>query len=101
MSMPTFWSGLAGVSLSSALIAGQDRDVLEHRLAAIAEARRLNRSHLEPTAQLVDDERGERLTLNILGNDQQRPAALNHGLQQRQQRLQPRELLLVDQEVGV
>jgi len=34
------------------------RDVLEHRLAAIAEARRLNRRHLEAAAELVDDEGG-------------------------------------------
>src|SRR3546814_20281235 len=31
----------------------QDRDVLEHRLAAIAEARRLDRGDLQPATQLV------------------------------------------------
>src|SRR5256712_187496 len=41
------------------LAAGQDRDVFEHRLPTIAEAGRLDRSHLEPAAQLVDDERRE------------------------------------------
>ena len=39
------------------LAAGQDGDVFEHGLAAIAEARRLDRRDLEAAAQLVDDER--------------------------------------------
>src|SRR5262249_9356765 len=83
------------------LTAGQDRDILEHRLAAITEAWRLDRSHLEAAAQLVDDKRRERLTLNVLGDDQQWPPALHDRFQQRQQRLQPREFLLVDQDVRV
>src|SRR6516162_11021587 len=35
------------------LTAGQSRDILEHGLAAIAEARRLDGRHLEAAAQLV------------------------------------------------
>ena len=54
------------------LAAGQDRDVLEHRLAAIAEARRLDGRDLEAAAQLVDDERGQRLALDLFGDDEQR-----------------------------
>src|SRR6476620_310978 len=46
------------------LAAGQDGDVLQHGLAAIAEARRLDRRDLEAAAQLVDDERGQRLELD-------------------------------------
>src|SRR5207253_4940294 len=38
------------------LTRSQDRDVLEHRLAAIAEARSLDGRDLEATAKLVDDE---------------------------------------------
>ena len=56
------------------LAAGQDGDVLEHGLAAIAEARRLDRRDLEAAAQLVDDEGGKRLAFDILGDDQQRTA---------------------------
>ena len=80
--------------------AGQDRNVLEHRLAAVAEAWRLHRGRLEPASQLVDDECGQSLALDLLGDDQQRPAGLNHALQQRQHRLQTGELLFVDQDVG-
>ena len=64
------------------LAAGQDGDVLEHRLAPIAEAGRLHRRDLEPAAQLVDDQRRQRLALDVLGDDQQRLAALYDRLEQ-------------------
>ena len=80
---------------------GKDRDVLEHRLAAIAEARRLDRRHLQAAAQLVDDQGRQRLALDILGDDEQRFASLHHRLEHGQHRLQRGELLLVDENVGV
>src|SRR4030095_3208720 len=83
------------------LAAGQDGDVFEHRLAAIAEARRLDGRDLEAAAQLVDDERRQRFAFDVLGNDQQRATALAHCLENRQHRLEVRQLLLVDQDVGV
>src|SRR6185437_6870920 len=52
--------------LADQLALGEDGDVLEHRLAAIAEAGRLDRRDLEAAAQLVDDERGQRLALDVL-----------------------------------
>src|SRR5215470_2492026 len=54
------------------LSAGEDRDVLEHGLAAIAEARRLARRDLERSAQLVHDQRRERLALDVFGHDEER-----------------------------
>ena len=83
------------------LAAGEDGDVLEHGLAAIAEARRLHRRDLEAAAELVDDERGKRLALDVLGDDQQRLAGLHDRLEDRQHRLQVRELLLVEEDVRV
>ena len=83
------------------LAAGEDGDVLQHGLAAIAEARRLDGGDLEAAAQLVDDERGERLALDLFGDDQQRTARLHHRFEHRQQLLQVRQLLLVDEDVGV
>src|SRR5262249_29577377 len=53
------------------LAAGQDRDVLQHGLAAVTEPRCLHGRYLEAAAQLVDDEGGERLAFHVLGNDQQ------------------------------
>ena len=56
------------------LTAGQHRDVLQHLLAAIAEARRLDGGGVERAAQLVDDERRERFALDVLGDDEERLA---------------------------
>src|ERR1700758_2841558 len=83
------------------LAAGQDRDVLQHGLAAIAEARRLDGGDLQTAAQAVDDEGGESLALDVLGDDDQRLAGLHHGLEQRKQLVQRGQLLLVDEDVGV
>ena len=74
--------------LGDHLAAGEDGDVLEHRLAAIAEARRLDGRDLEAAAQLVDDQRRERLALDVLGDDEQRLAGLHDRLEDGQQRLQ-------------
>ena len=87
--------------LADHLAAGEDRNVLEHRLAAIAEARRLDRRDLEAAAQLVDDQGRERLALDVLGDDQQRTARLDDRFQDREHRLQVRQLLLVDEDVRV
>jgi hypothetical protein len=82
------FSSLMPRSSADHLAAGQDRDVLQHRLAAIAEARRLDGRDLQAAAQLVDDQRGQRLALDVLGDDQQRLAGLHHRFEQRQHRLQ-------------
>ena len=66
------------------LAAGEDGDVLEHGLAAVTEARRLHRRDLEAAAELVDDERGKRLALDVLGDDEQRLAGLHDRLEERQ-----------------
>src|SRR5205814_724788 len=86
--------------LGDQLTAGQDRHVLEHRLATITEAGRLDGGDLEAAAQLVDDQGGQRLALDVLGHDQERLARLHDRLEHRQHRLQARELLLEQQDVG-
>ena len=70
--------------LANHLTAGEDGYVLEHSLAAITKTRRLDGSDLKAAAQLVDDQRGERLTLHIFSDDEQRLGGLHHGLEQRQ-----------------
>ena len=87
--------------LGDGVAAGQDRDVFEHRLAAIAEARRLDRRDLQRAAQLVDDQRRQRFTLDVFRDDQQRTAEARHLLEHRQQVLHRADLLLVDQDDGV
>src|SRR3546814_9261360 len=58
--------------LADHIAGGEDCDILEHRFAAIAEARRLDGRDLEPTAELVDDERGQRLAFDVLGDNEKR-----------------------------
>ena len=87
--------------LGDGLAGREDGDVLQHGLAAVAEARRFHGGHLQAAAELVDDERGQRLALDILGDDEERLAALHHRLEDRQERLKRRELLLVDEDVNV
>ena len=87
--------------LGDHLAAGEDRDVLEHPLAAVAEARGLDGDAGERAAELVDDERRERLALDVLGDDQQRLARLDHLLEHRQQVADRADLLVGDQDVGV
>src|SRR5439155_11971157 len=60
------------------LAAGDDREVLQERLAAVAEERRLDRDGRKRLADGVDDQRGERLTVDVLGDDDQRLAGLGH-----------------------
>ena len=81
------------------LAAGEDRDVLQHRLAPITEAGRLHRDRVERAADLVDDERGERLAFDVLGDDQQLLARLHDLLEQREQVLHRADLAVVDQDV--
>ena len=51
------------------LAAGEDGDVLEHGLAALAEARGLDGDRAEGAADLVDHQGGEGLALDVLGDD--------------------------------
>ena len=87
--------------LGDHLAAREDGDVLEHPLAAIAEARRLDGDGGERAAQLVDDDRRERLALDVLGHDHQRPAGLDHLLEHRQDVLDGADLLVRDQDERV
>src|SRR5262249_28916920 len=81
--------------------ASQDRDILQHRLASVAEARSLDGSSLEAATQLVYDKGGEYLAFDIFGNDEGGFAGLHHRLQQRHQLIEARELLFIDQDIRV
>src|SRR5690606_38097023 len=83
------------------LTAGQDCQILKHCLAAIAEARSLDSSNLQAATQLVDDEGGECFALDVLSDDEERLAGLDNCLKDREQRLQARELLLVNADVWI
>ena len=83
------------------LAAGEDADVLEHGLAAIAEARSLHGAGVQSAAQLVDHEGGQRFAFHFLGDDQERLAGAGDLLEHRQQVLHVADLLLVDQNVRI
>src|SRR6267143_303519 len=83
------------------LAAGQNSDVLQHGLAAIAEARSLDGSDLEAAAQTVDDQGGESFAFDVFRDNHKRLAALHYGFQQGKQFIQLRKLLFVDQDVGI
>src|SRR5215217_7975096 len=87
--------------LGDDLAAGQGGDVLEHGLAAVAEPGGLDGGALEGAADLVDDQGGQGLALDVLGDDHDRLAALHDLLQHREQVLDGRDLGVGDQEVGV
>ena len=78
--------------------AGQDRHVAEHRLAAVAEAGGLDGADVEHAAQLVDDQGGQGLALDVLGDDQERLARLGDLLEQRDHLAEAADLLLVKQD---
>src|SRR5213595_1167609 len=58
------------------LARGQDCDILQHGLAAIAKARSLDGRDLQAAAETVHHKGGQRLAFNVFGDDDQRLAAL-------------------------
>ena len=63
----------------------EDRHVLQHRLATIAEAGGLDGHRREGAADLVDHQGGEGLALDVLGDDDQRTVGLHDLLEGRDQ----------------
>src|SRR6056297_3285486 len=87
--------------LADHLGTGERGHVLQHRLAAVAEARGLHGGGLEGAADLVDDERGERLAVDVLGDDHQRAAGLHDLLEHRHEIADRGDLRRHEQQVGV
>src|SRR5690606_20400222 len=59
---------------------GQYSDVLEHGVATVAEAGRLDRAVAERAAQMVDAAARQRRAFGVLGDDQKRGARLGDRL---------------------
>ena len=87
--------------LGDAAATGEDGDVLEHGLAAVAEAGCLDGGDVQRAADAVHDERGQGLALDVLGDDEHRLAGLGDFLEQRHHVLEGADLLLVNENVGV
>src|SRR6185312_14397803 len=87
--------------LGDDLTAGEDRDVLEHPLATVAEARGFDGHTGEGAAELVHDQGREALALDVLGDDQERFTPLHHLLEHRQDVPHGADFLVRDEHVGV
>ena len=87
--------------LADDLTAGQDGDIPQHFLAAVAEAGSLDADTGKGAAQLIDDDGGKGFALDVLGDDDQLLAGLHDLLQQRQDLLDGGDLLIGDEDVGV
>ena len=79
--------------------AGQDRDILQHIFSSVAVARGLHRDHVEGAAELVDDQGGQSLALDVLGDDQELRAHLDDLLEDRQKILDVADLLVHDEDI--
>jgi hypothetical protein len=101
LEIETFFARLDAEVFGDHRAARQDGDVFEHGLAAVAEARSLDGSDLEAATQLVDDERSEGFAFDVFSDDDQRLAGLDDGFENREHGLEVRELLLVQENVGV
>ena len=81
--------------------AGQDGDVAEHLLAAVAEAGRLDADAVEAAAQTVDQQGRQGVALDVLGDDDELLAALDDLLQDGQDVLNGGDLLVGDEDIRV
>ena len=81
--------------------AGQHGDVLELLLASVAEAGGFDGEHVDRAAQLVDDQRGQRFAVHIVGDDHEVLGDLEQLLHQRDDILDGADLAVGDQDVGV
>ena len=80
------------------LAAGEDRDVLQHGLAAIAEARGLHGRDVQGAAELVDHQGGQRFAFDFFSDDHERLAHLGNLLEDREEVLHAADFLFVDQD---
>ncbi len=81
--------------------AGEDGDVFQHGLAAVAEARGLDGAGLEDAAQVVHHQGGERLAVDVFGDDEERLAGLGDLLEDRQEVADVGDLLVVQEDERV
>ena len=81
--------------------AGQDCDILKHFLASVAEAGSLDAHAGEGAAQLVENDSGQSLALDVLGDYQQLAAGFDDLLKQGQNLLNVGDLLIGDEDESV
>jgi len=83
------------------LAAGEDGDVFQHGLAAIAEAGGFNGRHMQRAADLVDHQGGQRFAFDVFGDDEERAAHFGDLFEDRQQIFHSADFLFIDQDERV
>ncbi len=78
------------------LAAGEDGDVFQHGLAAVAEAGSLNRGHMQRAADFVDHQGGQRFAFHVFRDDEQRLAHFGDLFQNGKQVFHAADFLFVD-----
>ena len=73
-------------------------DVLKNLLSPITESRRFHRGGEKNAPNLVDNQRREGLSFNILGNDQQGSARFSNLLEEWKEILEIGDLFLMDED---
>ncbi len=81
--------------------AGEDGDILEHFLAAVAEAGSFDGADLEAAAETVDNETGEGVLIDIFSDDEEAAAALGCAFEDGKNILEVRDFLVVEKDEGV
>ena len=92
---------LAANFLGNNLAAGEDSNILQHSLAAVAKARSLDSQSLEGTAELVYNDGSQSLAVQILGNDYQLLAHLDNLLKDWQDFVDGGNLFVGNQDVWI
>ena len=82
--------------LHNGLTTGENREIFEHGLAAIAIAWRLHSADIEHAAQLVDDECAERFARDIFSNDEERLLRFHDLLEEGHELSERIDLIFVD-----
>src|SRR5690606_16999849 len=78
--------------------AGQDGDVFQHGLAAVAEARSLDGSGLQDATDVVHNQGGQGFAFHVFSHDQQRTVGLSNLFQDGQKIADVADLLVVNQD---
>ena len=81
--------------------AGQGSNILQHLLAAVAEAGSLDAHAGEVAAQTVDEQGGQCVALDVLCDDHKLLAGLDDLLEQGQNLLDGGDLLVSDQDIRI
>ena len=87
--------------LGDASATSEDRNVFQHGLATVTEARSLDGTDADRSSEFVHHEGGQGFAFDVFGNDHQGFAQLGNLFQQRKQILQVADFLFENQDVRI